>query len=333
MSFFAAAKSANVLDQASEIREFFDALDLTTAFRKGENAQIVSAFSSLILAIPFTKLVKLRQPNLPVERINPAYAFSACVFFRAFRALTGVSRSANPTWLKKAVEQEDPSDAVVLSTLHALCSDMLNDISSYFGPGSVESASALIGDARRLPLPSNSVDRVITSPPYLTRIDYAMSTMPELLLLGGTDSLTKVRHATMGAPVITKGDRHQLETWGPICNDLLSKIKSHHTKAAQAYYWKNIVKYFMDADESLHEIKRTLKSGGSGIIVVQSSYFKELEIPLGEIYVQMAGGAGLAAEIVFRQEVRGHLAHVNTRSTKYKAGKVYYEDFVLIRKS
>jgi hypothetical protein len=157
----------------------------------------------------------------------------------------------------------------------------------------------------------------VTSPPYLTRIDYAMSTAPEMATFGGDDLLTFVRHQTMGAPVITKSSRYQKPEWGKLCNNILDAVKKHPTKAAKSYYWKNIVQYFIDFDVALAEIIRVMKPGGKGIVVVQSSYFEELEIPLGEIYVEMSTSHGLRAKIAYREEVKGHLAHVNTEEFRW----------------
>jgi hypothetical protein len=73
-------------------------------------------------------------------------------------------------------------------------------------------------------------------------------------------------------------------------------------------------------------------SCGQALIVVQSSYFKEHEINLGQIYTEICRNLNTQCEIVNREIVRGHMAHVNTKSSLYKNGKVYYEDVVCITK-
>src|SRR5205085_12623153 len=161
---------------------------------------------------------------------------------------------------------------------------MLGDIRAFFANSEAPVTNlATKADIKALPLKDASVDRIITSPPYLTRIDYAMSTMPEMYLFGDGEVLTAVRHQTMGAPVITKEEKQQKEEWGTLCNEVLDKIKRHSTKAAKSYYWKNIVQYFMDADAALDALMQVLKPRGKGLLVVQSSYFKEVEINLSDI--------------------------------------------------
>src|SRR5262249_43625765 len=151
--------------------------------------------------------------------------------------------------------------------------NMLADLREFFSanPGEVSGNYSLPGDAREIPIGNERVDRIITSPPYLTRIDYAVSTMPEMFLFGDDDLVKFVRHQTMGAPVITITGKEQRREWGELCNNILTAIKAHRTKAAESYYWKNIVQYFMDLDAALSQILRVLKVGGKGLIVVQSS--------------------------------------------------------------
>ena len=75
-----------------------------------------------------------------------------------------------------------------------------------------------------------------------------------------------------------------------------------------------------------------LKPGASALVVVQSSYFKEHEIDLGKVYSEMAINLGADAKIVFKDIVRGHMAHVNSKSNTYKKNKVFFEDVVEISK-
>lgn len=65
---------------------------------------------------------------------------------------------------------------------------------------------------------------------------------------------------------------------------------------------------------------------------MQSSYFKEVEGKLGEMYVEMGENLGLEAFIVKREVIKNHLAHVNSKSSVYVKNKVYYEDAVVYRK-
>jgi hypothetical protein len=353
MATFSAAKSYQILANAQEIEAFFGELVIPCGndASDSETEPLCNIFSrpiALLLrkvmeAIPF--VAHLGHANDGIDKsvsaacrdinqlVNPLYAFCLAVVFVSIRRLSGTFTMANPTWLRTAGRKVMIQPSHVLSELQVNSTNMLMDIAEFFGElHSAVPNYSLAGDSRSMPLREESVERVITSPPYLTRIDYAVSTMPEMSLFGGNELLSFVRHQTMGAPVITKNGKHQREEWGPLCNQLLDAIRTHRTKAAASYYWKNIVQYFMDTDSALSEIVRVLKPGGKGLIVVQSSYFKDIEMPLGDIYEEMATMKGLQAKVVYREEVKGHMAHVNTKSSIYKQGKVYHEDFVYFEK-
>ena len=205
--------------------------------------------------------------------------------FVALRNLTESKKHTNPTWISAQENLVFFDKKLLIAGLRKATEEMLQDLNSYYSEQIMSctiSALTLAADTRHMPLLDNSIDRIITSPPYLTRIDYAISTTPELSLFGNPDLLTHVRHNTMGAPVITEDAKFQKKSWGKICNSFLDAVASHPTKAARSYYWKNIVQYFIDMEKSIEEIFRVLKPGGKGLIVVQSSYFKDVEAQLSE---------------------------------------------------
>ncbi|MDF3847550.1 hypothetical protein [Achromobacter denitrificans] len=355
MATFAASKSPLVLMHEEEILEFFHDLAngiVTTTdvgFRKDDplgtafSPSSVCIIHGVIEAIPFPAYTDPETDAIaaihlavqhPEHLINPAYGFAMAVLFVTLRELSGSSSSANPTWVKSGLSGIELQRESFFRDLSRNAQNMLADLREFFRHHNSPAINfSLAADARKLPLKDNSVDFVITSPPYLTRIDYAVSTYPELSLFGNAELLSYLRHNTMGAPVITKEPKQQRMEWGDICNRVLNMIAEHPTKAARSYYWKNIVQYFMDMDFALDEIRRVLKPHGQALVVVQSSYFKDVEIPLGEIYFEMGKNKGLTSEIAFREEVKGHMAHVNTKSSVYKKNKIYFEDFVHFTKT
>ncbi|MEC1645122.1 DNA methyltransferase [Bacillus halotolerans] len=255
--------------------------------------------------------------------------------FRCIREIGYFKKSKNPTWLIKDVKIDDKID--VFELFLQITSTMIQDLKLSYGDINSNQTSLpdiKIGDSRNLQFKDESVDYVITSPPYLTRIDYAMSTKPELLYLGykrDTD-FNLIRRATMGAPVITNKQIVFNESWGVTIKEFLEKVSNHPTKAARSYYLPLYLQYFKDAYDSLSEIKRVLKFGGQASLVVQSSYFKDVEARLGDMYVEIGNEIGLESSILVREKVKQHIAHVNTKSSKYVKNKIYYEDVVFFGK-
>jgi DNA modification methylase len=271
------------------------------------------------------------QKILYPSRTN-AFFFSA--LFQVLRQVGKFSRGSNPTWLlldDQVISR--PADAVFAlfsETVESMLADL--EMAAWEAEG-IADYWVMTGDSRLLRLVDRSVDLIVTSPPYCTRIDYAFATKPELLLLGKEGSeVDALRRDTMGAPVIVDKGIARQEVWGPTCNDFLTAVAEHPSKASKSYYLPTYLQYFRDAELSLREIKRVLKDGGQAVVVVQSSYYKDLELPLGDMYVEMSKRLGFDAEVARRETVRQHMAHVNTKSRRYVKDKVYYEDVVWLHK-
>lgn len=64
--------------------------------------------------------------------------------------------------------------------------------------------SILNVDSKKLNIKSNTIDLVITSPPYLTRIDYAVSTRLELEIILGSEGYKSLRKEMMGTTTVPK---------------------------------------------------------------------------------------------------------------------------------
>ncbi|MEG3436380.1 hypothetical protein V0288_04540 [Pannus brasiliensis CCIBt3594] len=276
-------------------------------------------------------LINFARENITF--LNPFEAFLKAALFITGRELAGYKGGSNPTWIKTLSEKPDYSIEHVGIEFSKTVKTMLHHLRVSSLPSLDNLTNITIdADSRKLPFQDNCIDGIITSPPYLTRIDYAMSTKPEILMIGDLLELRKIREKTIGSPVIVDKNISIDPIWGKTCLEFLQNVESHNSKASRSYYLPNILQYFRDIKYSLIEIKRVLKHRGKALLVVQSSYFKEHEIDLGNIYVELCDNLGLDSQIVSREIVRNHMANVNKNSNNYKAGKVYHEDVVSVQK-
>ena len=268
--------------------------------------------------------------NNSLQIQNPIQDFYLCALFKTARKLSGYTKGSNPTWFKKVEIKRDFDLKQVISSFVEIYHQMHNDLrNSLLLPSKQIYHHDYVADARNVSCKPNSIDAVITSPPYLTRIDYAISTQLELLTIKDKQYLRQIRINTMGSPVITEKKIVVTDNWGKTCLNILNQIKSHDSKASKTYYWKNIVQYFDDAYSILRQIYKVLNSNKSALLVVQSSYYKDVEIPLNKIYEEMALSIGFTqVNEPFSEVVKGHMAHVNTKSSTYRKNKVYYETVV-----
>ncbi|MCT7977849.1 site-specific DNA-methyltransferase [Laspinema olomoucense] len=266
---------------------------------------------------------------------NPFQSFFHAALFIITRQLMGWQKSSNPTWFKANSSQlySDYGLEQIRDKFRTTIQGMVADLETYQNKNQSQVFHLPITmDSREIALSDNSIDGIITSPPYLTRIDYAISTKPELLILRDTTYLRQLREKMMGTPVIVDKTIQINPIWGKFCGRLLENILNHPSKASASYYFHTQTQYFQDVEKSLQEIIRVLKPKCKAMIVVQSSYFKEHEIPLSEIYVEMIQNLGSYSQVIKREPVRGHLASINSKSNQYKPNKVYYEDVVLLEK-
>jgi len=239
--------------------------------------------------------------------------------FDAAKVISRKSQSKNPTWRKRLPKKE--CSRVSAATVRKL---IIADASRRYDllPSTTYVCPDIgLGCSTQINCKSESIDFILTSPPYCTRIDYAVTTQIELAILGYSDcSLRSLRDASMGTSTI----RGQMvlsdqSEWGKYCNGLLNSIKEHKSKASQTYYLKTFLQYFSDLFNSLVEIRRTLKPSGRLAIVVQDSYYKEVRIDLALVVKQMCEHLDFTwidqLDFMASRTMRG----VNSKSRKYNS--------------
>jgi hypothetical protein len=246
------------------------------------------------------------------------------------RKYSRAKNSKNPTWLTKAAAvagDPSPTTEELLLSFRLICEQMLTDLeAAYSGvPDATHRSSVVLeADARALPLEDSCIDAVITSPPYLTRIDYAVSTAPELAFLGyeSEEAFFAMRANIMGATTISQGSHKVDSVWGSRTLAAIDGVRKHPSKASATYYYKTHVQYFRDAWAIVSEIMRVLKPGGSAAFVVQESWYKDVHMPLGEIYQEMTQLLGARSEILIDERVKSHLGLVNAGARNYAKGAI-----------
>ena len=156
-------------------------------------------------------------------------------------------------------------------------------------------AHVAVASSDAIPIHNGSVDLILSSPPYCTRIDYAVATMPELAVLGYElhGSFQELRRKLIGTSTVPTSLPEPLPSWGVTCNTFLEKLIHHKSKASKSYYYKNHVQYFDAIYRSIAELYRILNSNGGCILVVQDSYYKDIHNDLPQIFIEMASANGL----------------------------------------
>ncbi len=275
--------------------------------------------------------------NAQTQTPPPFASFFLLCLIMAAKQFTIIKNNSNPTWVTPEKAGKAKLGALECSFLEMVAKCTLDKEGDVRFCDAVNHSSNVVAlsDSKELPLADDSIDAVITSPPYCTRIDYFRATLFELAALGicpSSDQYRALRSKAMGTNLVrgvAPESPHNLA--GEIVS-VLDKIKGHQSKASSTYYYKHYKQYFDDAGASLDEIIRVLKPGGTAILVVQSSYYKDIPINLGDLFVAMGRHKGLDGRVVLKVPVKRVLASINPHARRHAGTRIYTEDVVALKK-
>jgi hypothetical protein len=176
----------------------------------------------------------------------------------------------------------------------------------------------ILGSSEAIPCPASSVDLVVGSPPYCTRIDYAVATAIELAILRYSDeTFDALRRDLMGTSTVPASEVEPDRAWGRTCNWFLGQLYSHRSKASKTYYFKNHLQYFQSLYRSIQDIARILRPRGGCILVLQDSHYKEIHNNVPKIAEEMALESGLVLRRKCKFISTRSMVRVNKRAKKY----------------
>ena len=183
--------------------------------------------------------------------------------------------------------------------------EMADDIASVCGRGNA-SATVYLADARNgVPtIPSNSIDAVITSPPYPNEKDYSRATRLESVLLGfisNKKSLRSHKESFLRSNTRNVYVNDTDESWIAYNDRVIEladrienkRIELGKNSGFEKLYHKVVKNYFGGMARHLEELKPKLRSGAKLAYVVgdQASYFR-IMIQTGEILADIARHSG-----------------------------------------
>lgn len=275
--------------------------------------------------------------NLQEETPPPFASFFILCLVRAAKRFARMKENSNPTWItpeKRGDTRPETFDRAFLAMVATCAADAEKAARERSSTRSTVSEVSL-ADARALSLEDASIDAIVTSPPYCTRIDYFRATAFELAALGigaNGERYRALRSSAMGTNLMRSAAPNPT-TQPPAVQKLLNRIKKHPSKASDTYYYKHFAQYFDDARRSVAEIGRVLKPGATALLVVQSSYYKDIPVPLGDLYAALGDELRLQAQVVLRVPVRRVLATINPRAMHHEAERRYSEDVVALQRA
>lgn len=242
------------------------------------------------------------ETEVRLDQISGTAATFYVALFSACRRLVQRFQSSNPTWLRRARPDEQKISvtrrelAAIFKENVAAMADTLSKSADH--PKLFEykaNIDVILADTSQKTPEPDSLDFVLTSPPYCTRIDYTAATRIELAVL---DPLVSTSIGELGRKMIgsIKVPNHKIEPsndWGPTCIRFLERLRAHQSKASSGYYYKIHLDYFEKITASIANISVGLRSSCIAIMVVQDSHYKEIHNDLPTIIGEIAKKTGL----------------------------------------
>lgn len=258
--------------------------------------------------------------GLKLENLSGVAAVFYVALFSVCRSAGLRFRSTNPTWFRHTKPGERRV-SISRPRLHALVLDFITRMSDALHRRNDHGGESTIRltDSTTSVLEPDSVDFVLTSPPYCTRIDYSAATRIELAVLSRIvgSSSSDIRRKMLGSIKVPANNIEPNASWGQTCTGFLERLRGHASKASATYYYKTHLDYFHKYSRSITGFAKSLKVGGIAVLVVQDSYYKDIHNDLTKITEEMASQASLTLK---RREdffsVRS-MSGINGRSRSY----------------
>lgn len=199
----------------------------------------------------------------------------------------------------------------------------------------------LCDSTKKFPLETNSVDLIITSPPYVTSYEYADLHQLILLWLGDdakrfhrwnkyAEEYQSFREKFVGTKLAK--DKQTQKFLGFFAHQIINQLPN------KKEYLKSVPKYFLDMQKSISEMYRILKPGKRVCIIIGNTTLAGVEVKNAEVAVEQMQDAGFIIEKIIKRELS------NKMITPWRDGKngkftsitnsdkrrVYEHEFILI---
>lgn len=190
----------------------------------------------------------------------------------------------------------------------------------------------------------DTIDLVVTSPPYLNNYHYLRNTRPQLFWLGiATDSkeLLSIEHGSFGKfwqtvrglPTVSLDFSHALLEKKL---DLLRQINSNK-KTYGGHGWANYAAtYFNDSYRFCSILAKLLKPTGTAVVVIGNSILQGVEIKTDQIFADIAELTGLRRKdiILLRTKRTGSsIVDSSVRAAKSPKNTKLYETAVVLARA
>lgn len=158
-------------------------------------------------------------------------------------------------------------------------------------------------DARNIPLESNAVGMVVTSPPYLNRYDYTRIYALELALLGYSDDFVKELRKKTVKSHIEATHKHFPKLESAMLTELMEKLGNSQLSNPKIPEMVN--GYFHDMAWNIKESQRITAAEGVIAYVIGNCRFSGHHVEVDSILAEIGQSFGLTVESILVVKTRG----------------------------
>lgn len=150
---------------------------------------------------------------------------------------------------------------------------------------------------------SNSIDLVLTSPPYLTAQKYIRTQSLELLWLGmvSENEIPRLEKEVIGSEHVSLKEINFADGVGVKSVDALIKWASSKSPQRAAMLFK----YFFEMKQAISETYRILKDGAYAIIVIGNNKVLGRKVETYKLLIDVAALSGFKLKLVLKDKIRG----------------------------
>lgn len=194
-------------------------------------------------------------------------------------------------------------------------------------------------------LPAETIDLIVTSPPYLNNYHYNRNTRPHLYWLGLANKpsdLKPLEEANFGTYWQTARDRPAVELEFSLPNSDLEQTLEllcglHPEKGIYGGRgWANYAAtYFNDCLRFARQAQHVLKPGGTAVVVIGNSILQGIMIPTDQYFAAISKLAGLeivGIDIPRSTRVGSSIIQSSVRAAKANTKHQLYEAVVTLKK-
>jgi methylase of polypeptide subunit release factors/DNA modification methylase len=231
---------------------------------------------------------------------------------------------SSSTGLQKLNISVVSEDTDIYETFLSKLNDVIHDISATGGMPQ-KKATIRCRDARSSGLRAESVDLVITSPPYLNRNNYIAQQKAELDFLGLI--ATKAEYTRLVRSTFRSHTDSNLNSKAHSeieqVQNIVDEIRLEDGNNPKIPHM--ICGYFDDLDKTVAELYRILKPGGKAAVVVGNTRWGGIVVPVDHLLLMLAENCGFKAERVLVTRLKG-----NSPQQMRKYGRIPVRESIVV---